>query len=162
QTGSTCSPPSAALDRSPSSSARIFAYYASTPRRASWVTPRPWSPSTSTPRPRVSCSRRTRPEPSRSLPAVRTPALHHLHPRHPEANRPPDRLGAPPDRKDARVTILQAIVLGITQGITEFAPVSSSGHLILVPWLFGWSIVQEPALNKTFDVALHVGTLLGA
>jgi undecaprenyl-diphosphatase len=60
------------------------------------------------------------------------------------------------------VTILQAIVLGITQGITEFAPVSSSGHLILVPWLFGWSIVQDPALNKTFDVALHVGTLLGA
>jgi undecaprenyl-diphosphatase len=60
------------------------------------------------------------------------------------------------------VTILQAIILGITQGITEFAPVSSSGHLILVPWLFGWSIVQDPALNKTFDVALHVGTLLGA
>jgi undecaprenyl-diphosphatase len=60
------------------------------------------------------------------------------------------------------VTILQAIVLGLTQGITEFAPVSSSGHLILVPWLFGWSIVQDPALNKTFDVALHMGTLLGA
>ena len=60
------------------------------------------------------------------------------------------------------MTILQAIVLGITQGITEFAPVSSSGHLILVPWLFGWSIVQDPALNKTFDVALHIGTLLGA
>jgi undecaprenyl-diphosphatase len=60
------------------------------------------------------------------------------------------------------VTILQAIVLGLTQGITEFAPISSSGHLILVPWLFGWSIVQDPALNKTFDVALHMGTLLGA
>jgi len=60
------------------------------------------------------------------------------------------------------VTIFQAIVLGLTQGITEFAPVSSSGHLILVPWLFGWSIVQDPALNKTFDVALHVGTLVGA
>jgi undecaprenyl-diphosphatase len=60
------------------------------------------------------------------------------------------------------VTILQAIILGLTQGITEFAPVSSSGHLILVPWLFGWSIVQDPALNKTFDVALHMGTLLGA
>jgi undecaprenyl-diphosphatase len=60
------------------------------------------------------------------------------------------------------VTIWQAIILGITQGITEFAPISSSGHLILVPWLFGWSIVDDPALNKTFDVALHVGTLAGA
>jgi undecaprenyl-diphosphatase len=53
-------------------------------------------------------------------------------------------------------------VLGITQGLTEFAPVSSSGHLILVPWLFGWNIVNDPALNKTFDVALHMGTLIGA
>ena len=60
------------------------------------------------------------------------------------------------------MTVFQAIVLGLTQGITEFAPISSSGHLILVPWLFGWSIVQDPALNKTFDVALHMGTLVGA
>jgi undecaprenyl-diphosphatase UppP len=60
------------------------------------------------------------------------------------------------------VTILQAIILGIVQGVTEFAPISSSGHLILVPWAFGWEIVQDPALNKTFDVALHMGTLLGA
>lgn len=60
------------------------------------------------------------------------------------------------------MTVLQAIVLGITQGLTEFAPVSSSGHLILVPWLFGWRVLEDPALNKTFDVALHLGTLVGA
>jgi len=64
-------------------------------------------------------------------------------------------------RRD-RVTILQAIVLGLTQGATEYAPVSSSGHLILVPWLLGWPILQDAELNKTFDVALHMGTLLGA
>jgi undecaprenyl-diphosphatase len=51
--------------------------------------------------------------------------------------------------------IVQAAILGIIQGLTEFLPVSSSGHLIVVPWLFGW---QD--LGLTFDVALHVGTLL--
>jgi undecaprenyl-diphosphatase len=60
------------------------------------------------------------------------------------------------------LSVLQAIVLGLTQGATEFAPVSSSGHLILVPWLFDWSIVNDVGLNKTFDVALHMGTLIGA
>lgn len=60
------------------------------------------------------------------------------------------------------MTIFQAIILGLVQGATEFAPVSSSGHLIVVPWLFGWSIADDPALNKTFDVALHMGTLAGA
>jgi undecaprenyl-diphosphatase len=60
------------------------------------------------------------------------------------------------------VSILQAIVLGLVQGATEFAPVSSSGHLILVPWMFGWTVFGDRDMQKTFDVALHMGTLLGA
>jgi len=48
----------------------------------------------------------------------------------------------------------QVLVLALVQGITEFLPISSTAHLILVPWLFGW---RDPGL--TFDVALHVGTL---
>lgn len=53
---------------------------------------------------------------------------------------------------------LQAIVLGIVQGLAEFIPISSSAHLIIVPWLFGWN---NPVLESlTFDVALHIGTLL--
>ena len=59
--------------------------------------------------------------------------------------------------------ILHAIVLGITQGLSEFLPISSSGHLILVPWLFGWDdFAGDASLEKTFDVALHLGTLVGA
>ncbi len=55
-------------------------------------------------------------------------------------------------------TVIQAIILGIVQGATEFIPVSSSAHLIIVPWLFGWN---DPALTSlSFDVALHLGTLL--
>jgi undecaprenyl-diphosphatase len=59
------------------------------------------------------------------------------------------------------VPIIHAIVLGITQGLSEFLPISSSGHLRLVPWLFGWNDFHHQAsLEKTFDVALHLGTLL--
>ena len=53
------------------------------------------------------------------------------------------------------VEILKAIVLGIVQGVGEFLPISSSAHLILVPFLFGWE-----ANSMAFDIALHVGTLL--
>lgn len=57
--------------------------------------------------------------------------------------------------------ILHAIILGIVQGLSEFLPISSSGHLILVPWLFGWTeLAENPDLNRSFDVALHVGTFL--
>ena len=51
--------------------------------------------------------------------------------------------------------LIQVIVLGLVQGITEFLPVSSTAHLALVPWLFGW---KDPGL--AFDIALHAGTLL--
>ncbi len=50
---------------------------------------------------------------------------------------------------------IQAMILGIVQGLTEFLPVSSSGHLNLFPWILGWQEMPE-----SFDVALHIGTLL--
>lgn len=51
--------------------------------------------------------------------------------------------------------LFQVIFLAVVQGATEFLPISSSGHLALIPWLFGWT---DPGL--TFDIALHVGTLV--
>ena len=53
------------------------------------------------------------------------------------------------------MTLVQAAILGMVQGLTEFLPISSSAHLLLVPWFFGW---KDPGL--AFDVALHWGTLI--
>ncbi len=53
--------------------------------------------------------------------------------------------------------LIQTIILGLVQGLTEFIPISSSAHLVIVPWLFGW---DDPLFRSLgFDVALHLGTL---
>ncbi len=54
--------------------------------------------------------------------------------------------------------IFEAVILGIVQGVTEFLPISSSAHLVLIPWMFKWQGTLIDSLN--FDVALHAGTLV--
>jgi undecaprenyl-diphosphatase len=63
--------------------------------------------------------------------------------------------------KAGRLSDWQALALGVTQGFSELLPISSSGHLILVPWLANWTYLEHhESFNKTFDVSLHLGTLV--
>ena len=59
------------------------------------------------------------------------------------------------------MTVFQSLILGVIQGLTELLPISSSGHLEIIPWLFNWT--SDPNFNvafEGFDVALHFGTFL--
>ncbi|MGH2524785.1 MAG: undecaprenyl-diphosphate phosphatase, partial [Anaerolineales bacterium] len=56
------------------------------------------------------------------------------------------------------MTLFQSLILGVVQGLTEFIPVSSTAHLILLPWLLGWTF--DPNVSFVFSVLLQWGTLL--
>lgn len=59
------------------------------------------------------------------------------------------------------MTIIQSLILGIIQGLTELLPISSSAHLAIIPWMFGWTNSEIFKISfEGFDVALHFGTLL--
>ncbi len=59
------------------------------------------------------------------------------------------------------MTVLQSVILGIVQGLTELLPISSSAHLNIIPWVLGWTKSEEFRVAfEGFDVALHFGTLL--
>ena len=60
------------------------------------------------------------------------------------------------------MTIIQALILGVVQGLTELLPVSSSAHLNVIPWLLGWTENTDFMIefSGSFDVALHFGTLI--
>ena len=57
------------------------------------------------------------------------------------------------------MSFFQSLILGVVQGFTEFIPISSTAHLILVPWLLGWKF--DPKVAFVFDVLLRLGMLTG-
>jgi len=70
-------------------------------------------------------------------------------------------MGPPADGPSGGFPVWQAVALGALHGPAELLPISSSGHLILVPWIADWHYLEaHPDFNKTFDVALHLGTLV--
>src|SRR5437763_6183204 len=62
-------------------------------------------------------------------------------------------------RPEVGLDVTHAVALGVLHGPAELLPISSSGHVTLVPWLLGWPYPElDPELRKAFEVALHAGT----